>query len=112
MGADVLALMVEQHSPVLLWLTSCMSAGAVMLAFVLLPWLLAWWPLKRLGRALGRGYTRKWLSELIGSVYHGLGVYTAGKGIDRIEFCGLGCGCDAVAVVMGAAGNGFKQPVA
>ena len=36
-----------------------------MALFALLPWLLAWWPLKQLGRALARAYTRKALSELM-----------------------------------------------
>src|SRR5262249_54132248 len=30
-----------------------------------LPWLLAWWPVHLLGRAIGRAYARKWLSELL-----------------------------------------------
>ncbi len=64
-GTDVLALMVEQRSPLLLWMTSWLSAHAVMVLFVLLPWLVAWWPLRLLGRALGRAYARKQLSELL-----------------------------------------------
>ena len=33
--------------------------------FALLPWALAWWPARILGRALGRAYSRKWLSDLL-----------------------------------------------
>jgi hypothetical protein len=40
--------------------------GLVSLAlFAVSPWLLAWWPLHLLGRAIGRAYARKWLSELL-----------------------------------------------
>jgi len=64
-GIDILALMVEQRSPLLLWLTTWLSAHWGVLLFAVLPWLLAWWPLRRLGRALGRAYARKRLSELM-----------------------------------------------
>lgn len=47
--------------PVLGWL----SAYGVLLLFVLLPWVLAWWPARVLGRALGRAYSRKWFSDLL-----------------------------------------------
>ena len=36
-----------------------------LMAFALLPWALAWWPLRQFGRALGRAYARKHLSELL-----------------------------------------------
>ena len=64
-GVDGLAWMVAHRSPALLWLTSWLSVNAVIALFVLAPWLIAWWPLKRLGRALGRAYARKHLSELM-----------------------------------------------
>jgi len=38
---------------------------AVLVVFVLLPWVLAWWPARVLGRALGRAYARKWFSDLL-----------------------------------------------
>ncbi len=38
---------------------------AVFAAFVFLPWLVAWWPARMLGRALGRAYARKRLSDLL-----------------------------------------------
>ncbi len=65
LGIDLLALLVERRSPLLMSLPSWLSANAVMLLFALLPWLLAWWPLRRLGRAFGRAYARKQLSELL-----------------------------------------------
>jgi hypothetical protein len=37
----------------------------VLVLFVLLPWALAWWPARVLGRALGRAYSRKWFSDLL-----------------------------------------------
>lgn len=41
------------------------GAELVMTAFALLPWLAAWWPLRRIGRALGRAYARKRICELL-----------------------------------------------
>ncbi len=64
-GVDVLAVMVERQTPLLKWLVTWLPAHAAMALFALLPWLLAWWPLRRLGRALGRAYARKWLSDLM-----------------------------------------------
>lgn len=38
----------------------------VLLVLVALgPWVLAWWPMRVLGRALARAYSRKWLSDLL-----------------------------------------------
>ena len=42
-----------------------MSVNGVIALFVLASWLVAWWPLKRLGQALARAYARKQLSELM-----------------------------------------------
>ena len=39
--------------------------SALLLLIALAPWLLAWWPARMLGRALGRAYSRKWLSDLL-----------------------------------------------
>ena len=52
--------------PVLGWL----PWYCVLLLFILVPWVLAWWPARVLGRALGRAYSRKWFSDL-------LAIYTA-----------------------------------
>ena len=64
-GMDVLALMVQQRSPLLMWLVTWLPVYAAMALFALAPWVLAWWPLRRLGRALGRAYARKQLSDLM-----------------------------------------------
>ena len=47
--------------PVLGWL----PWYGVLVLFVLVPWVLAWWPARVLGRALGRAYSRKWFSDLL-----------------------------------------------
>ena len=47
--------------PVLGW----MPGYGLLALFVLLPWVLAWWPARVLGRALGRAYSRKWFSDLL-----------------------------------------------
>jgi hypothetical protein len=65
LGTDVLALLVAHRSSWLMALPAWLGAHVVMLAFVLVPWLLAWWPLKRLGGALARAYARKQLCELL-----------------------------------------------
>ncbi len=64
-GIDVLWLLIANPSPWLMTLTAWLGAEAVMLLFAVLPWLIAWWPMRWLGRALGRAYTAKRLSELM-----------------------------------------------
>jgi hypothetical protein len=64
-GADALAWVVEQRPQWLQRLPATIDAYGVMAAFVLLPWLIAWWPAKWLGRALAAAYARHWLSELM-----------------------------------------------
>ena len=64
-GIDILAVSVERRSALITWLSSWLSVNAAIALFALLPWLLAWWPLQRLGRTLGRAYARKQLSELM-----------------------------------------------
>ncbi|KQW35265.1 hypothetical protein [Rhizobacter sp. Root404] len=71
-GVDVLALLVERRSPWIASLPGWLGAPAVIALFALLPWLLAWWPVQRLGRWLARAYARKQLSDLMvmfGSVW-------------------------------------------
>ena len=65
LGIDVLAWMVSDRSSLLHWLTPKLSVNGVIALFVLAPWLIAWWPLKWLCRALARAYARKQLSELM-----------------------------------------------
>ncbi len=64
-GMDLIALLLPRPPEWFLSLTGLLGARPTMLLFVLAPWLLAWWPLKRLGRALAHAYTRKWLSDLM-----------------------------------------------
>lgn len=64
-GIDLLGTLVERRSPLLMSLPEWLGAETVMLLFAIAPWMLAWWPLRRLGRALARAYARKQLSELI-----------------------------------------------
>jgi hypothetical protein len=64
-GVDLLALAVERRAPWLVALTETLGAYPVMALAVVLPWLLAWWPLKALARALAAAHARQWLSELM-----------------------------------------------
>lgn len=64
-GVDLLAWIVTSRSDWLRALPAWLNAYVVMLLFIVAPWLIAWWPARQLGRALGAAYTRKWLSELI-----------------------------------------------
>ena len=54
--------LVLQLEPLVGWL----PWYGVFALFVLLPWVLVWWPARVLGRALGRAYSRKWFSDLLG----------------------------------------------
>ena len=56
-GVDLLAVLVERRTPWLAHLPAWLGAPAVIALFALLPWLLAWWPVQRLGRR-SRGPTR------------------------------------------------------
>ena len=64
-GLDALGVLVEQRSPLVMWLARGLGAHAAMALFAVLPWLVAWWPAQRLGRALGAAYAAKQLSELL-----------------------------------------------
>lgn len=64
-GTDLLAVAVRRESPWLVTLTESLGATSVLAAAVVLPWLVAWWPLKALARALAAAYRRQWLSELM-----------------------------------------------
>lgn len=65
LGLELFEMLVRTRSPLLMWFPTWLIPVGVMALFALLPWLLAWWPLYRFGRALGRAYSRKWLSELM-----------------------------------------------
>ncbi|CAN5726709.1 hypothetical protein BH11PSE8_BH11PSE8_05820 [soil metagenome] len=64
-GLDVLWLLIADPPRWLMALSEWLGADVVMLLFAMLPWLVAWWPMRWLGRALGRAYTAKRLSELM-----------------------------------------------
>ncbi len=59
--SPLLTSLIALLGPVLGWL----PWYGVLVLFVLLPWVLAWWPARVLGRALGRAYSRKWFSDLL-----------------------------------------------
>ena len=89
-GIDLIALMIPDPPGWFLALTGSLSAGAVMALFALLPWVLAWWPLKRLGRALARAYTRKTLSELMVLFTAVWGISLLAKALMAASDLGLG----------------------
>ena len=62
-GIDLLEWLVDQRSPWLFIFPSWFISHGVMAVFALLPWLVAWWPLRWLGRALGRAYARRQLAD-------------------------------------------------
>ena len=63
-GADILAALNERAPGLLEPVYNAIGGVGVVVAFyALLPWLLAWWPIRLLGRALARAYARRWLSE-------------------------------------------------
>jgi hypothetical protein len=71
-GLDALTYMAERESSLLKflivpleWLPGWSGVFVVFTLFVLLSSIIAWWPVRMLGRALGRAYSRKWLSDLL-----------------------------------------------
>ena len=65
LGIAGLGALVAQRSPLLIHLPSWLDPKAGIALFALLPWLLAWWPLRQFGRALARAYMQHRLSELL-----------------------------------------------
>lgn len=63
-GVDLLALLVAEQSPLLTPLLGWLPATGAIALFALVPWLLAWWPARALGRWLAAAYARRSLSEL------------------------------------------------
>lgn len=63
-GVDLLAVLVDQGSPLIYWLVGWLPPIAGIALFALVPWLLAWWPAKALGRWLAGAYSRRQISEL------------------------------------------------
>lgn len=64
LGVDILAELVANNSPIVAWLAYRMGPTAAILLSALLPWLVAWWPARWLGRRLAQAYRRQQVSEL------------------------------------------------
>lgn len=64
LGLDLLAALIETQSPFVTWLAGWMGATTAFTLFALLPWLIAWWPARALGRWLAEGYRERRISEL------------------------------------------------
>ncbi len=63
-GVDLLARLVDAQSPLIDWLLRWFSPVAGITLFALLPWVLAWWPARAIGRWLARAYAQRRISEL------------------------------------------------
>jgi hypothetical protein len=64
LGVELLAGMVNAQSALISWLFGWLSVNGVIALFALLPWLLAWWPARTVGRWLARAYRKRQVSEL------------------------------------------------
>jgi hypothetical protein len=64
LGLDLLAAMIEAQSPFVAWLASWLNATVAFALFAVLPWLIAWWPARALGRWLALAYRQRRISEL------------------------------------------------
>lgn len=64
-GLDLLESLVDERAAFLPTLSAWFGVWPVFIGFALLPWLLAWWPVKWLGRGLARAYAGRHFSELI-----------------------------------------------
>lgn len=63
-GVDLLAVLVDQRSPLIYWLVGWLPPTLGIALFALAPWALAWWPARALGRWLGQAYAARQVSEL------------------------------------------------
>jgi hypothetical protein len=64
LGLDLLGAMVQAESPFVMWLAGWMGATTAFTLFAVLPWLIAWWPARALGRWLAGAYRERRISEL------------------------------------------------
>ncbi len=71
-GLEALTYMAKHESPLLKtliapleWLPGWIGVTVAFALFMLLSAMIAWWPMRMLGRALGHVYSRKWLSDLL-----------------------------------------------
>lgn len=65
LGMAWLGTLVERRAPLLEGILSVLGVELTLGVFVLGPWLLAWWPVRALGRAIARAYARHWLTDLL-----------------------------------------------
>jgi hypothetical protein len=64
LGVEMLTGMVNAQSAIISWLFGWLSVNGVIALFVLLPWLLVWWPARAIGRWLAQAYHERRISEL------------------------------------------------
>ncbi len=64
LGVDLLAALVDAEGPIIRWLAGWLGALPAIALFALLPWLVAWWPARALGRWLAQAYRQRQISEL------------------------------------------------
>jgi hypothetical protein len=63
-GLEGLTALVHAQSTLVQWLVIWLGVRPTFTLFALLPWLLAWWPARWLGRRLARAYREQQVSEL------------------------------------------------
>ncbi len=63
-GLDLLAYLLAHRALSLASLGDAVGTDTVFAIFVFAPWLIAWWPVRVLGRLLARAYARRAISEL------------------------------------------------
>ncbi|HET6980051.1 MAG TPA: hypothetical protein VFI24_27205 [Pyrinomonadaceae bacterium] len=102
-GIDALMYMAMHESPLLKslvalleWLPGRSGIFVVFAIFVLLSSIIAWWPMRMLGRALGRAYSRKWLSDLL-AVFTGVWAFAL---TDRALTLSSTAGAKALAIYL------------
>ncbi|HUE72342.1 MAG TPA: hypothetical protein VMP01_15770 [Pirellulaceae bacterium] len=102
-GLDTLTYMADRESLFLKFLIAPLEelpgwsgVFVVFALFVLLSLIIAWWPMRMLGRALGRAYSRKWLSELL-VVFAGVWVFAL---TDRALTLSTTAGAEAFAMYL------------
>lgn len=64
LGLNFLGALIAAESPFIAWLAGWMGATTAFTLFALLPWLIAWWPARALGRWLAHAYRERHISEL------------------------------------------------
>lgn len=103
-GIEVLTYMAERESPVLKSLIEPLEglpgwSGVVVVfgLFLLVAGIIAWWPVRMSGRALGHAYSRKWLSDSL-AVFTGVWAFAL---TDRALTLSTTAGSEAFAMYLG-----------